>query len=368
MQQKNFGLLNTADQSDLEANKEYAYYGRFQGPFAVAFVSGREKEDEPGRRENMYAEFQGAGYYITETTLGDVGIDPRTSPLDPNAWFDKMNEEAGRQATLKFRENPELRNKDIEDFMYPIHFIKKTERPQKLYTFWRMPLPGGPELELKRLGKWPDYYNPNGLKERPPFQADPAKGFTENLKDALTKSIDPAAREVVGDVAKWVQQIPRLAFGTLEFVGRTTSGLVGIFSDKSGKKVAETLGPITEREPGTLQGIDELSTGASDPKLAMSDFYKDRTNNYENARTYRALLEYARDRRQNLYLEVMQDKAFQRAGNLKLSYSSDWYTTEMPADFKYDDFARWYEGWKEKSGNGPLPKLEKALKPRTKVK
>jgi len=380
-------VLGTANQTNSKKNKEFAYYGLYQDAFLDAYLKGyldaakvagvdvntltteqklnlmRVSEQvklPPDRKMEMYNESAGVGYYVSETTLEDIGIDPKTTQLTPNAIFNKMNEKSHEDATFMFRKkDPNLSHTDIEKFMYPIHVIKKTADPQKLYVFWRMPLHGSAELEMKRMEKWSDYYDPNHLKHRPPFMVDPSKSFRENMINALTKSVDPTTRVVVGDVAAWASQIPRLAFGTLETIGNIVTGGEGAFYGKGWRNKTKWLETLTKRDEGTLQGIDELSTAAEHPRLPMSQFYKDP----EHAATYKMLLEFARQRRQALYTEVFLDKAY---STKKLPYSGNMYL-DKPQDFYYggpEGLAAFYEEWKKE--NRGLPKLERALKGRVK--
>ncbi|MBE9546957.1 MAG: hypothetical protein IMF10_05635, partial [Proteobacteria bacterium] len=379
-------MIGTADQSNMEKNKQFAFYGLYQDAFMDAYLKGylsaakvkgvnvdkltpqqkrnlvgvaQRVELPPDRKMEMYNKADDVGYYVSETTLEDVGIDPQASPLSPDALFNKMNEKSHENATFMFRKkDPDLSNEDIESFMYPVHVIKKTTDPQKLYVFWRMPLHGSAELEMKRMNKWPDYYDPNHLKHRPPFMVDPSKSFTENMVNALTKSVDPTTRVIVGDVAAWASQIPRLALGTLEFMGNIVTGGEDNWYGANWRGKTKWIETLTKRDEGTLQSVDELTTAAEHPKLPMSEFYK----NPEHSATYKMLLEFARHRRQSLYTDIFLDPAY---GTRALAYSGNMYL-DKPPDFSYGDpkegLAAFYEDWK--ADNRALPKLERALKSR----
>jgi len=78
----------------------------------------------------------------------------------------------------------------------------------------------------------------------------------------------------------------------------------------------------------------------------MSEFYK----KPENAATYKLLLDFARQRNQSLYTEILQ--------TFGKDYKSTWYL-DRPPNFSYTDLAGYYVKWRNK--NRKLPKFERAL-------
>lgn len=344
-------------------NPEYTYFGVYQKAFVRAFdnperfyVTPPQDEQDAAReaarqRREAGEDVQeievdsfpssGIGYYISETTLEDAGInmnDP-TFRDHPNNRYNKMQEVAYKQAE-DFYLSKGVPLSAIRKFMYPIHYKIQTQPEEKMHFFWRMPMPESAEYHLKSMGKWPDYMNPNGHKDRPPFMIDPEKTAWENLTEAFALHSGPT-RTFVSTTSKYAIQVVRAMMASIEFSGDIFQGIAALFN-----REAEWAERLTTRDPSTKQMMDEAFASASDDKLAISEFYRDP----DNANTYELMLNYAQSRKQKLYLGIFEDEP---------GYEGDAYL-EKPRDFKYANVLDYYRKvWL--SEKAPIPGVEARL-------
>ena len=287
------------DIMDEKKNPQAHYFGLYQIPFYKAWnsifgrngrrISGREAYYVSSKDRLMEDGPANIGYYISETTEEDAK-DKIKSTDPPENKLLAMTAKSYEQAQ-KFYENQGVPVEMIHKYMSPIHSITAmgpdNSPPYKLYTFWRMPLPGSEEYLMKELGRWTDYPDANEHKFRPPFMVDPSKGVLENLKIAFGAR-SPAVREGFSYVTIGVSEWLRLMIGTLEASGTIVGGAGRLFMKDKSK--LNWLADLTNRDEKTLQAIDEYLGSAAFPKFAMSDFYK----NEKNAKIYNQAAEFAR--------------------------------------------------------------------------
>ncbi|GEM_PF-3429336 len=297
-------------------NKEFSYFGWYQTSFREAFNKGYDATTDSagtttwkrrGEESAFYTSVEqtadpmkegqdkigSVGYYITEVSREDIG------PVkDTQEAYRLMGIKAGEQAKQRFIKEGVDPGK-VDDLMYSIHTISKrstVETPDKLYVFWRMPLPGSSEYELKTTGRWTDWMNPNIYKDRPPFIKDPTKSLLENLKDAYGMNLEKP-REVGTTVAKYAVQWVRIVEAAMKHTGELAIGILTLKGHILKGKF-KWLEAILYRDEETLQWLDEVSGSASDASLALSNFYQNRAN----ADIYKAALHEAWAGKSNLNL------------------------------------------------------------------
>ena len=347
-----------------EDNKTgFTHFGFFQRSFYDALNSA--ERDDKGKLVNAfhettepatdskeiseYLEPPHIGYLITETTPDDV----HSNDNDPNLW-NKMQEQAHKDARRYFHGEKDIPSDMIERFMYPIHTVKKTGDPPKLYTFWRMPLKNSTEYHLKQEGRWADYENPNLLKHRPPFMVDPNKNFMENMEDAFIKSMDPDVRVAYNSVTKYAIQLPYMSLGMIERMGKIAGFFASIPFTKDSKERGKWVEDMTSMEEGNKQMLDEMFAGASDRGLSRSTFY---SKHPDNVAMYKTILQYCQQYRKEFYLGLFEGKN---------GHESTKYTGEAPSDWSYAKFQKWYDMQIENKKIKPNKTWDSVLK--TKVK
>jgi hypothetical protein len=350
--------LSSFEVFDTDSNPEFAYFGLYQKAFLAAFNKETDGEnmyfktpsfDEQARSRDKYPD-NDIGYYITETTSEEAGLRPGTDIADN---YDVMQKLSHDQAKKFYKNQTNLTGTEIDYLMYPIHVYSKPGKdinvPAALYTFWRMPLPGSEEYQLKKQGRWADYPNPNDIKDRMPFYVDPHLDVLDNLKRALTLNVG-ATRKAGGVLGKVAIQPLHFALAVLGETGDLAQGLAKWMQRrKKGKGKPQTIPwlesitkPLTE---DSMQKLDELSTTADmGAPAALSEFYKDK-NHY---RTYKLLLDYAHQFQQEApYLDLLTSER---------DYKGTQYLTK-PKEFNYTDLQGFYDVWQKKNG-GEIPGLK----------
>ncbi len=340
---------------EFELNPEFRYFGYYQLPFAHALdnrIAGGEAffetPEEVNGISNGYIDSK-VGYYISTTTLADVDVSPSNTTVDKKQIYDRMQAKSWEQAR-DFYMSKNVPSQDIDRFMYPIHTIAGSD-PQELNVFWRMPMPGSDELMLKSIGKWPDYEDPNRLKDRPPFEFDPSLPFMDNVRHAFQLEMD-LTRTATGGVSKYAAQIFNLSFRTVEIMGNlayATADFVG-FDQKN----IEWIKNVTQREEETKQNMDEMLGSAEFGGMrSLSAFYK----NQENADIYNVMIDYARDKGQDLYLGIFEPL---KNGTAPGAYQGGRYLTRPPG-FHWGEFYSFYMAKRLQQGQS-LTKLEVLIK------
>lgn len=285
-------------------NPEARYFGLYQMPFLKAFNNFGGETDRYYESRAEFNEQPHVGYYISETNQEDAGVKKGIDSMEDN--FNKMQAKSWEQAK-DFYMGKGASLEDVKKYMYPIHAVSQNaeaggETPARLYVFWRMPLRQSEEYQLKELGRWTDYMDPNGHKFEPPFRLDPSKGILENLQAAY--GLDSPVLRKGADVAliaaaQWL----RMVFGLVKGLGRVTGGAIDLARKNRDKgKNLEWLYDLTRRDEGTLQKIDEYLGSAAHSQFALSEFYK----NKDNAKLYKEAVEAARASRPAKDLDLSQ--------------------------------------------------------------
>lgn len=301
---------------DRKRNPEYSHFGEYQIPFMLALRNGppsttvpREYISQPPRAGASNAEVlagmrPGISFLVTATTPQISGVQGQETPAHQ---YRKMEIKAYNQALMYYYDKYQDQGVTlsiVKRLMYPIHVTSRefnNGRPQELYTFWRMPIPGSAEYRLKVLGRWPDYMDPNRHKHRPAFMIDPKKHPIDNLITAYGGR-HPTLRKAAGTGTMLASQWVRLVMATLEGMGTVAYGVArgGL---KFNRGQIEWIKDVTKRDDDVLQKIDELSTSAANTSSAHSKFYKDPVN----SRLYREALEYSRRHRKPIDLRMKYD-------------------------------------------------------------
>ncbi len=316
--------------TNLDDNEHFRFYGLYQGHFLRAFEnghSGTKKNGKPMYHEDLR---ENVGYYITDMTPRQAGIN-KDNPLfegKPENVTRELMKKSRERAVRELRKLPGMDIRLIEEFLYPIHRITKTKKPKRLITFWRMPLDGSVELELKRRNRWPDYKNPNKHKDRQPFKVDPSQSSWENIQRTFALGLGKPIGTLVSTLGPYVAQVPRFIFAHMEFAGRILKSIGRRFN--LGRDFSDAVDAATVREESTRQFIDELFESGESDNMAMSKFYQDKTN----ARLFDFSRAYARKREKRLSLKLMEG----RRGNGE-AYEGTYY---LKQDIDYDDMLRFY--------------------------
>ena len=360
-------VLTSPKRYEKDKNPDFTFFGLYQLPFYEAFARGETYTDMTTgdtRRNNMYFETPmesniypdtGVGYLVTETTQGDANISPEDTGKDTEDRYHIMEAKAREDAIRYYRgEHPNLTLKQVERFMYPIHMTAKAGKtpPEKIYVFWRMPLPGSPEFELKDSGHWADYLDPNRHKDRPPFMVDPSKGVLDNMKTAAALNTR-TTREVLGMMGSVASQFTRAAMGAGEAAGDVIQWGGSFFTDEENLAIIDT---ITERSQAFQEAHDEWFTSADSTITAKSDFYHVR----ENARMFKALRQYAIDKQRPVYLGPLNEDGVEVQKQVKNPDGS--ITTEMRGresqlyndpwhDWNPEEWVAYYQEWQEDPRN-----------------
>lgn len=342
--------LDSYEKFDLENNPEFSHFGLYQKAFHQAFTGGTEQGhphvrffetpsliiDRRGIAEN-YPDSK-VGYCIVETN--EENADLNEHDKDPGDRLHKMQAESYEQAK-RFFLSQDVPIEAIEKYMFPIHAYSKqgTNPPEKIYTFWRMPMPGSDEYNLKTTDRWADYVNPNKLKDRIPFFKDPKKTLVENLEQAIIYN-KKMGRAVTGTLSTVAIQPFHFALGSLEKIGNIATKIAQwrpLRRNRTGRIdwIDALTRPIPEAQQQT---IDEMCTsGESNMPWPVSTFYK----NKDNKIAYEIMLEYARRNSQVLYLDIMIGRTA-GTGRDRVSYESDFYQ-DPPRGFKYSDVQNFYD-------------------------
>lgn len=273
-------------------NPEAKYFGEYQPSFHEAFL-----------KTDKYNEVKKIGYHISETTPEQAGIKPEDSVENQ---MSKLQIQAHKDAVKMFKaKHPELSEEQIVKYMYPIHVYAQTaekgsQKPAKLYTFWRMPLPESEEFQLKENGRWTDYMDPNKYKDRPAFIVNPEKGIISNLTRAFGLQSPALRRGFDYMTSIVVAQGIALYSGIADKLTDATAGIAETFDSdsvegnrKKGIKANSTkyqwLKDLGEMKEPERQRIDEWLGSAGHTGLALSKFYK----NEKNAGLYQTALDQA---------------------------------------------------------------------------
>jgi hypothetical protein len=279
--------------ADPKSNKAFAYFGVYQEYFAKAFKDknkyyetvGKYTEDGKEKNEGDI----GIAYYITETNseeAGVRGIEDQAQKM--NALQSRSYEKAKEFFVTIKHVDPEL----VDKYMYPIHVMNRLNNeggPQKMYTFWRMPLPKSGEFEAKEMGRWADYMDPNEHKFRPPFILDPSKSLYENIMDAYGLRNAEARRGYSWAASNFLAQAMRVYIKTAEKLGGAVATAIDFIPNVTADDV-KWIREITSWDESTKRKIDEVLTSAKDPSLAISDFYGE---NSVNSTKFKELYEKA---------------------------------------------------------------------------
>ena len=275
-------------------NPGVKFFGLYQTPFYKA-ISNKNKVKNGWFYESKEQTMQEdgsphIGFYVSETSEDDAKSEVRPNDSVENKY--KAMGARAREQAIAFFESQDIPLDMIKKYMYPIHAIYKNkgndaEAPYKVYTFWRMPMKNSTEYLMKERKAWADYYNPNKIKDRPPFMVKENLGILDNLK--LAFGTDSPALKRGGEYAVLAaSQWLRLMMGTVEVGGKIVGGVGRMFlSDKSKMNWAAEITQIDEK---TLQKIDEWLGSAENSSLALSEFYK----NDNNAKMYKRAIEYVR--------------------------------------------------------------------------
>lgn len=345
--------MGNIDSNDRELNPEFTYYGMYQKAFLEAISNSNEdgsiemkSEDSEWFYEN---EDERVGYYVSKVQ-GKA-----------NENKNLLLARATKQAE-EFYRTKNIHWDDIHDFMDEIQVIHKTTNPPKVYVFYRMPLADSPELYLKKNDDYPDDVNANRIKDRAPWKSDPSKTTVENLVAAWKLDMGPA-RVATSEVTGLAEQIPRFAMWNMEKIGDIAALIGGIGrTDKEKREIREAIEKVSDRPPALKQTMDEILTGAKDPDLAASDFYKDKTN----ALIYRFSLDFAQ-RSMNespLYTGLLVGrtvKVKKNGKNVEIGYESSFYTKKMNPQQIANMVQYYNETWSKKRENGKSPELEQVL-------
>ncbi|PIZ72078.1 hypothetical protein COY07_03740, partial [Candidatus Peregrinibacteria bacterium CG_4_10_14_0_2_um_filter_43_11] len=273
-------------------NGEWRHFGFFQVPFHKAYDAGYETDGTKKSSQNAFYESKadpanrnedgmpGVGYYISEIDAAEAEVANYEGASPAELYWKMLNASHKKAKEFYLDKYPTLLPEEIDEYMYAIHTVSKTPderngKPAKMYRFWRMPLPVSQELQLKRSGRWADYDDPNRYKDRPPFIVDPNKSLIENFKDAYGFN-NPGVRKVFAGVGKLGALWLGMGFSTLETIGDITTWTIDTLVPRA--TAPKWIEAITKRDEQQLQLIDEISTTAESPALALSKFYKNPTN------------------------------------------------------------------------------------------
>jgi hypothetical protein len=342
--------LDSYEKFDLENNPEFSYFGLYQKAFHQAFT-GRPEPGHPNIRffetPSLIIDKRGIAENYPDSKVGYCIVETNEENADLNQYdknhgdrLNKMQAESYEQAK-RFFLSQDVPIEAIETYMYPIHAYSKqgTNPPEKIYTFWRMPMPGSDEYNLKMTGRWADNVNPNKLKDRIPFFKDPSMTLLENLEQAIIYNMS-TGRSVTGTLGTVAIQPFHFALGSLEKIGNIAEKILNwrpLRRNRTGRIdwIRALTRPIPEAQQQT---IDEMCTsGESSMPWPVSTFYKDK----DNSTAYKIMLAYAVRNSQVLYLDIMNERTV-GTGRDRVNYESDFYQ-KKPRGFKYSDVKDFYD-------------------------
>jgi hypothetical protein len=223
----------------------------------------------------------------------------------------------------------------IKKYMDPIHTYVKTTEPRKVYMFWRMPLKGSAELDLKDSGRWADYMNANRHRDRETFMVDPSQSSWENLQRAFALDMGPA-RTLTSTAGSYVAQVPRFVLWNVEGAGTVIKGIGHLFTT-GGEREEDfdaAVEAVANRPDGQKQFLDEMFTSAGSQYKAISEFYR----KPENANIYKFSHDYALKNSKPLFLGLMRG---QEGPNGEPHEST--YYLEQTDPQAYQKMRDWYE-------------------------
>lgn len=300
------------DVANIKINPRFSFYGKYQREFlnAVAEQDNMlEWNMKPGGADYYYEDTAlRTGYYVSEVSAAEVGI-TADNPLysgEPNAVHDKILKASRIKAKERFFQTGELKYTQIEKRMDRIHKIVKTTDPQKVYIFWRMPLYGSLELDMKERGRYADYYDANRNKGRNHFAVKSEETAWENMQRNLALDMGPT-RTFGAKAGSLAAQVPRFFLWNLESAGGILKGIGHVFIAGADSQAREdefdkAVESVANRPDGQLQMLDELFTSASSTNRASSKFYKKTLN----AKLFAFSHEFAIQEGTPLFLGIMQ--------------------------------------------------------------
>ncbi|MBN2087918.1 hypothetical protein JW758_06255 [Candidatus Peregrinibacteria bacterium] len=311
----------------LKENPEFANYGIYQSAFAEAMnhetPDGHYFFKTPEEMNLLYPD-TGIGYLITTTTQEQAEI-AQYGEHDAIDRYGKINIKAREQAIEYFLgQNYNLDRADVERMMFPIHKAVKSGNypPEIMYTFWRMPLPGSPEYELKSTNRWADKMRPE--KSRPPIYINKADGIFGNLKKTVNIQ-SPAGKSALRHTARIAAQAGKFFALGGETVGSMFDWVLNReFIRGRGEEKTDFFENLAGLEPVTKEDYDELTYSASDRSYALSDFYGSKEFPDRNTK-YMALIEFADEKNQKYYFG---DIIPGRQGRLFNEQPDNWNTEE----------------------------------------
>lgn len=344
---------NQINSPNEKLNPKFTYFGVHQMDFLNALTDPtdrRQNKPKPWFHENPNDR---VGYFISEVTAKEAGVsadDPVFSG-DPGNVRSKMLIKAREKAKQQFRKQG-MSLQEIDDYMDQIHITAKTTEPKKIYVFWRMPLKGSKELELKSAGRWADYPHAEQIKHRKHFEVYPHQSSTENLRRAFSMDMGPT-RTIVSKMTKYAGQIPRFVLWNVAAAGTVLKGIGGLFETAGPEGRARTekwnnaVKALTERPDGQLQMLDEVTTSAEGQFSASSAFYKDPIN----AKIFKFSLNFAHRKSQPLYTGLLENRTVDNPdGGDPIKHESTYYR-DKPTPEVIDDMETYYnQEWKPANG------------------
>ncbi len=334
-------------------NPNFTYFGVYQTHFLEAITTPQDRVKN--KKKPWFHEDQSThvGYFVSEVTQKEAGAsadDPLFSG-SPGNLQSKMLIKSREKARQQFR-NKGMSFEEIDKYLDSIHTVVKTTEPKKVYVFWRMPLKGSSELELKEAGRWPDYPHADQIKHRPHFEIYPHQSAAENLRRAFALDMGPS-RTLVSKATKYAGQIPRFVLWNVEAAGTILKGIGSLFETRGAEGRARTerfnkaVDSLTKRPDGQLQMLDEVSTGAEGQFSASSEFYKDPIN----AKIFKFSLNFAHRKGQPLYTGLLQGREVPNPGEGDpIKYESTFYL-EKPTPDVVDQMEKYYnQEWKPANG------------------
>ena len=286
------GTTANPDAFDRDKNPNFYNFGFYSEHFLKAFDEGTKiptNEKYYEHKDPNDPLVSGIGYYISDVSESDANVTPTDPPSDRRG---KLMDASYKRAVQKFKgiaqtKGVPMNDSQIKDYLNPIHVIVgKDGEKEKMYVFWRMPLPGSMELTLKEGGHWPDYMDASYIKDRAPFKIDPKDGLIKSLRKAL--GLDTAFPRIIGGaagiaIAQWLRALYGIAEGGGKIIDKLSQATKYKFDVK-------WLRELTTVEEKTLQKIDETLTSAAYPGLALSKFYR----KSDNAEKYKKIVEESR--------------------------------------------------------------------------
>jgi hypothetical protein len=287
-------------------NEKFDRLGYYTIPFVKAFQAAGNNPERVAKGEayfedkNPTPENRGmtAAYMITSIDRKEANVltDNKDSAL--SLMKTAIKEKAIRQFMAK---NPKMKKEMLETYMDTIHVViqksQEGETPNKIYAFWRMPMPEGMEYFLKETHHFPDYEDAARIKDRPPFIVDPDKTLFDNLKGAFGIN-DYGTLKYAGylqvALAEWIR--------VSNFVVSRTGDLAAFgaeFIPRHGPHIAKEIEKFTRLDEEQLEWLDEHleSAGSGHP---ISALYQ---NDKNKQKEYKIALAVARLNHEHMYLK-----------------------------------------------------------------